>query len=209
MASAIAVVYNLFSSKPLPWIYKQKVIPIVHDTELLSLSGHDKETNTEATDTTVIEDTLQTKTSDTITTETKQDTIEQELLSDKKSTIESEKENYDETQEKKLKTLNYNQVLKIINNPDFILIDARHPEEWEKEHIGNAINIEPPYEGDIDSYFKKLMAVPQNKILVVYCTGGSCDASHKVASDLMSLGYTRVYLYSGGWDDWIKKGKGK
>lgn len=209
MASAIAVAYNIFSSKPLPWIYKQKVIPTVNDTELLSLHKHETDKGTLTTKTTIIEETPQTNINESITTQDKQDTVKEELTANKESIIESEKENYDETQEKKLKTLNYNQVLKVINNPDFILIDARHPEEWDKAHIGNAINIEPPYEGDIDGYFKKLMALPQNKTLVVYCTGGSCDASHKVASDLMSLGYTRVYLYTGGWDDWIKKRKGK
>ena len=63
----------------------------------------------------------------------------------------------------------------------------------------------PPYEGNLNAYFTHLSVLPHDKIIVVYCTGGSCDASHRVASDLKAIGYTRVFLYSGGWDDWIKK----
>ena len=206
MASAIAVAYNLFSPKPLPWIYKRKVIPLVHDTELIPMTAH---TSVSSTDSISVKDTLPTSSNIPDTLKAEKDTVKQDLLAEKQSVDEKNTEIEEESTGNKLKTLNYKQVLKVKNNPEFLLIDARHPEEWKEEHIGNAINIEPPYEGNTDEYFKKLMSVPQDKIIVVYCTGGSCDASHKVASDLMSLGYKRVFLYAGGWDDWTKNGKGK
>lgn len=211
MASAIAIAYNLFSPKPLPWIYKEKVIPLVHDTELAKLTGTE---NKKQIDTTSSVDTLTVK-KDEIHTDTllnaKKSSLDEKLIVKNETIQEKEQEQIQSTDEQNgLKTLNYQQVLKIIDNPNFLLIDARHKEDWEKEHIGNAINITPPYEGNTDSYFKKIMSLPGDKIIVVYCTGGSCDASHKVASDLIAIGYKRVFLYSGGWDDWIKKnGRGK
>ncbi len=211
MASAIAIAYNLFSPKPLPWIYKEKVIPLVHDTELIQLTETE---NKKQIDTTASVDTLTVK-KEKIHTDTlvngKKSSLDEKLIVKNETIQEKEPEQTQSTDEQNgLKTLNYHQVLKNIDNPKFLLIDARHKEDWEKEHIGNAINITPPYEGNTDSYFKKIMSLPNDKIIVVYCTGGSCDASHKVASDLIAIGYKHVFLYSGGWDDWIKKnGRGK
>lgn len=210
MASAIAIAYNLFSPKPLPWIYKEKVIPLVHDTELAKLTDTE---NKKQIDITASVDTVTVK-KDEIHTDTlvneKKSSSDEKLIVKNETIQEKEQEQIQSTDKQNgLKTLNYKQVLKIIDNPKFLLIDARHKEEWEEEHIGNAINITPPYEGNTDSYFKKLMSLPNGKIIVVYCTGGSCDASHKVASDLIAIGYKRVYLYAGGWDDWTKKRRGK
>ena len=212
MASAIAIAYNLFSPNPLPWIYKEKVIPVVHDTELAKLTETKNEQKIDTT-TSIENDNLTVKkvAIDTSTTLTeKKDTNVNKLIAKNETKQETENEQIQSTEKQnELRTLNYQQVMKVIDNPAFLLIDARHKEEWEKAHIGNAINITPPYEGDTDSYFQKIMSLPHDKILVVYCTGGSCDASHKVASDLISLGFKRVFLYSGGWDDWTKEGDNK
>lgn len=99
----------------------------------------------------------------------------------------------------------YNQLIKYLESPNLILIDARSPDEYHKAHIGNAINIFA-YEQDLNLYFQKIATLPKdpNKVIIVYCEGGSCDASHKVSHDLIHLGHKNVFIYPGGWDEWTK-----
>jgi len=120
--------------------------------------------------------------------------------------IDSHTENPDE-----IPTVTYNQLVKLLSSKSLILIDARSPEDFKKEHIGNAINIFP-FETDLSKYFEALTRVPfsSEKIIIVYCEGGTCDASHRVAQDLIKLGYKNVFVYAGGWEEWSKyKNSGK
>lgn len=104
----------------------------------------------------------------------------------------------------------YEQLTKFLNSPNLILIDARSPEDYQKEHIGNAINIFA-YEDDMNKYFQNLANIPFDvrKVIIVYCEGGTCDASHKVASDLIRLGHKNVFVYQGGWEEWTKYKRSK
>ena len=98
------------------------------------------------------------------------------------------------------KTITYEQVLIIVNNPEFIIIDARNDEQFAENHIKGAINISP-YE-DSDLLLDKIISLPQEKKIMIYCDGGDCDSSHKLAEDMLDLGITNVFIYSGGWEDW-------
>jgi rhodanese-related sulfurtransferase len=191
IAVLIAVAYNLFSSKPLPWITEKKEIKVVNDSLLF---GEDS-TNLPVIDT-ITRGNLAT---DTVKTDlTKKDTIR----SDKEvEPTKAEKINKDT----EMQTLTYEQIVKAVNNPKFHFIDARPPHEWEVSRIGNASNIYP-YDENHENYFKLLTTQPKDKILIVYCSGGNCEASHKVVNDLKSFGYSKVFLYSGGWEDWLKHG---
>lgn len=102
------------------------------------------------------------------------------------------------------KTVTYEQMLKIIedNSGEFIIVDARNPEFWGKNRIGNSINIFP-YEDD-EVVINKILDLPQNKKIIVYCDGGNCDSSHKIAEIMYNFGYENVFIYSGGWEEWIK-----
>ncbi len=105
------------------------------------------------------------------------------------------------------KTLTYEQVVKLLDNPDFIFIDARDKEKYEAGHIGNATNIFPYEEEDI--YMEKIYSLPRDKKIVVYCDGGNCDLSHHLAEDLVINGYENVFIYSGGWEQWSQKNSGQ
>jgi rhodanese-related sulfurtransferase len=100
-------------------------------------------------------------------------------------------------------SITYEQMLKIIENPDFIIVDARNPVDFAKSKIGNAVNIFPYLEES--EVIPKILDLPQNKKIVVYCDGGTCDASHKVVEIMKNFGYNNVYLYQAGWEEWSKK----
>lgn len=112
-------------------------------------------------------------------------------------------ENYVATVESLENTLSYQQVMKIVRHPDILLIDARRPEDYEKNKIGNAINIFPDEENP--DYYEQLIMLPREKKLIVYCDGGTCDLSHHVANDLLNMGFEKVFLYYGGWEEWAKE----
>jgi len=99
------------------------------------------------------------------------------------------------------KVVTYNQIVKLIDKPDVLFIDARRPEDYSKGHIGNAINIFPLM-NDENEYYMKLNELPRDKILIVYCDGGACDLSEHLAKDLFGFGYYQCFLFKGGWAEW-------
>ncbi len=94
------------------------------------------------------------------------------------------------------------QVEKLLANPDVLFIDARKANEFERGHIGNAINIFTP---EFEQNIPRIIGLPREKPIVVYCGGGACELSHELAAHLVGLGFTRVFVYVGGWNEWEKK----
>ncbi|WP_290663884.1 rhodanese-like domain-containing protein [Ignavibacterium sp.] len=82
-------------------------------------------------------------------------------------------------------------------------IDARMPEEFAEGHIKGAINI--PFDGD-ESYRDILKTIGKDEIIVTYCSGTECDLSILLGDELFEKGYKRVYIFFGGWNDWLEKG---
>lgn len=104
------------------------------------------------------------------------------------------------------KTVTFEQMKRIIESPNFVIIDARQPSEFEKAHIPNSINIFA-YE-DESSLIPKIFSLPKDKTIIIYCDGGTCDLSHHLAEKLInSFGFKRVFLYEGGWEEWSTKFK--
>lgn len=82
-------------------------------------------------------------------------------------------------------------------------IDSRSTEEFAEGHINNAINI-PFYESE--KYDDVLNKIDKNEILVTYCSGEDCDTSILHGDELFDKGYKRVYIFYGGWNDWLDAG---
>jgi rhodanese-related sulfurtransferase len=88
-------------------------------------------------------------------------------------------------------------------NQGVIFIDSRSKEEYADGHIKGAINI-PFYESE--KYEDVLNKIDKNEIIVTYCSGEDCDTSILHGDELFEKGYKRVYIFHGGWDDWLETG---
>lgn len=87
---------------------------------------------------------------------------------------------------------------------DVIWIDARPIEEFEKNHVPEALFFD---EGDWDTGLFELMNtwLMQPRPIVIYCGSESCDTSKRIAERLReSLPDAEIYSLKGGWDAWQK-----
>ncbi len=82
-------------------------------------------------------------------------------------------------------------------------IDARTKEEFAEGHIKNSINI-PFYESE--KYESVLSNLDKNKTIVTYCSGEDCDLSIMLSDELFEKGFKRIYIFYGGWNDWLEAG---
>jgi rhodanese-related sulfurtransferase len=80
----------------------------------------------------------------------------------------------------------------------FFVIDARDAEQFAKEHIPNASNIE----------WRRVLAernrIPKDKPVLVYCNSGTLSAQAGFA--LRLAGYDNVRILQGGFNEWKAKG---
>ncbi|MDH3216145.1 MAG: rhodanese-like domain-containing protein [Candidatus Krumholzibacteria bacterium] len=83
------------------------------------------------------------------------------------------------------------------------IIDARGNGEYAQGHIPGALNI--PYENFVE-YYKNLDFVPIDAIVIIYCRSVTCDLSDNLAQELRLMGYEKVLLYRGGWQEWSEAG---
>lgn len=184
-----ALVYNFFSSKPLALIKEKEILAEVSDSLLFENNSEFLQKNIESTDT-LLKITENKKDS----TKLKRDTVK----------IKDTKVVKDSLKHESKTTITFSQMKKIINNPNFLIIDARNADTYGQGHIGNSINLHPYWEPN--DYFPKITNLPKDKTIIIYCDGGNCELSHKVEADLKNFGYDKVFVYVGGWEDWKKNG---
>ncbi len=78
-------------------------------------------------------------------------------------------------------------------------IDARNREDYLRNHITNSINI-PFYQ--FEEFKSELSKIEKSKPFVIYCNGKDCDMSDMLADVLFEMGYKKIYLFVGGWEEW-------
>lgn len=106
----------------------------------------------------------------------------------------------------KAKAISYAQVKKLLSDPTVMVIDARNEHEFAEGHLPKARNI---FAMEFEQYIPELIGMNKDIRIIVYCGGGQCELSHELSNNLIGLGFKKVYIYLGGWDDWKKNGSGK
>ncbi|HEY51123.1 MAG TPA: rhodanese-like domain-containing protein [Dehalococcoidia bacterium] len=86
------------------------------------------------------------------------------------------------------------------DNPDFIILDIRTPEEFYEGHIENAVNID----FYADTFRDDLDALDKDKTYFIYCRSG--NRSGRAMSLMKDLGFNEVYNLSVGIKEWVAEG---
>ena len=81
-----------------------------------------------------------------------------------------------------------------------LFIDARAEEYYFEGHIPNSI---------CNDNFDSLIIQVEDKItysdgFVVYCSDDDCGSSEDLAYQLQDQGFTNIYLFKGGWKQWME-----
>ncbi len=83
-----------------------------------------------------------------------------------------------------------------------IVLDARPTSDYDAGHIAGAMSL--PYD-ERDVYFGQLAPLfTPAQPLVTYCSGNACDDALLLAAFLRQQGLTNVWLFAGGWEEWIQ-----
>lgn len=80
----------------------------------------------------------------------------------------------------------------------FHVIDARDKDQYAREHIPGAVNIE------WRQVLAKRASIPKNKPVLIYCNTGSLSAQAGFA--LRIAGYDNLRILQGGFAEWKAKG---
>lgn len=86
-----------------------------------------------------------------------------------------------------------------------VFVDSRHPVEYAKGHIKDAVSF--PYEEFGEHIGLFLDAYPPNTVIIVYCDGKNCEQSELLGQELVFAGYETVYYMQPNWLSWLNSGK--
>lgn len=135
----------------------------------------------------------------------KKDTSKQPLPMQQKIG-ETSKTTIEEQGPVKAKAINYSQVKKLMVDPSVMILDARNEHEFSEGHLPNSRNI---FALEFEQYIPELIGMNKDIRIIVYCGGGQCELSHELSNNLIGLGFKKIYIYLGGWEDWKKNGMRK
>lgn len=90
-----------------------------------------------------------------------------------------------------------------LNQPGTLLVDARSAEEYELGHIPGALSL--PLDTFDSAYPKVSPAIVKSKLLIIYCSGGSCGTSEELAKKLTQVGVGKdLAIFTDGLPGWMR-----
>lgn len=86
------------------------------------------------------------------------------------------------------------------NNPDFVILDVRTPEEFAEGHLEKAVNMNFYSE----SFRNELKALDRNKTYLLHCHSG--NRSSNTLKIMRELNFRKIYHMTGGTIEWEEEG---
>ena len=87
-----------------------------------------------------------------------------------------------------------------------LILDARPSVFFERGHVPGALNLARDDFARDYQHLSPALKASTDKPIIVYCSGGECHDSRLVANALLSLGFSNVSVFTGGWDAWSAAG---
>jgi len=84
------------------------------------------------------------------------------------------------------------------------IIDARTKTHFEEGHIPGALNLDYyELQKEMDSV---LPLLSKDEEIMVYCEGVNCEASELLSKELYAMGFTKLLVFKGGFEEWSAAG---
>ena len=103
-----------------------------------------------------------------------------------------------------LKGINLISAFTLFESKKAVFIDARDQWDFAEGHIPGAINI-PEFSFEPDN--EQVQKMDRAAMYVIYCDGDDCDVSKRLAQELSKLSFTNLYVYVGGFREWLENEK--
>jgi len=102
-------------------------------------------------------------------------------------------------------TLGVEELNAILSSQEILLIDARHPSDFNAGHIPGAISFPADASATVEKVRETFSAYSKTTPIVIYCQSAGCNYDEYVGKLLISEGYTRLKFFTGGWLEWQQK----
>jgi rhodanese-related sulfurtransferase len=94
--------------------------------------------------------------------------------------------------------ISYEELVRRFSAPSAAFIDARSADVYAQGHLPGAFNVPS---SDIENHMGVIYEnVPPDKLIIIYCDGGNCEASHHVAAFLAESKFRNVRIFKEGWE---------
>lgn len=93
-----------------------------------------------------------------------------------------------------------------VENKTALILDARPSSFFEQGHVPGALNLARDDFARDYRHLSPSLKAAGDKPIIVYCAGGDCHDSRLVANALLSLGFSGVSVFTGGWEVWSSAG---
>ena len=93
---------------------------------------------------------------------------------------------------------------KLYDSQGFVFVDARSRDDYDEGHIRGAVSLPVgQFDEKIEVFLKHH---PPENAIVTYCSGRTCEDSHKLAQLLLAFGYTEINVFIDGFPGWEAEG---
>lgn len=91
----------------------------------------------------------------------------------------------------------------IASTPGLVLIDSRIAMDRKQGYIEGSVSL-PDTDTDCDTL--SLVIADLNRPVLFYCNGPKCGRSVKAIHKAQACGYSKLYWFRGGFEEWTEKG---
>jgi len=101
-------------------------------------------------------------------------------------------------------TVNAQQIFALIDkDPKLVILDNRKEEDYAAGHIEGAVRL---LDTDVTPDTLAKYIASKDVSVLFYCNGVKCGRAAKAAARAVQLGYTKIYYYALGMQEWNKEG---
>lgn len=98
------------------------------------------------------------------------------------------------------KTVGAKQIFELVaKTPNMVILDNRKPEDYAAGHIEGAIRL---IDTDVSAETLAKHIAAKDTPVLFYCNGVKCGRAAKAAEKAIQFGYTKIYYYALGMDEW-------